>query len=101
METVGIMQLHLLILLHLVCLFIQLKRSLLYCSPLQDVLFPYALKNVEEYLKTHWKEDATKTVVAALREQADEDKKAEVEGVVTIPAEVSCSSYYDVDCVRH
>lgn len=58
-------------------------------SFVKDVLFPYALKNVEEYLKTHWKEDATKTVVAALREQADEDKKAEVEGVVTIPAEDS------------
>lgn len=55
-------------------------------SFVKDVLFPYALKNVEEYLKTNWKEDATKTVVAALREQADEDKKAEVEGVVTIPA---------------
>lgn len=58
-------------------------------SFVKDVLFPYALKNVEEYLKAHWKEDATKTVVAALREQADEDKKAEVEGVVTIPAEDS------------
>lgn len=58
-------------------------------SFVKDVLFPYALKNVEEYLKTHWKEDATKTVVAALREQADEDKKAEVEGVVTIPTEDS------------
>lgn len=58
-------------------------------SFVKDVLFPYALKNVEEYLKTHWNEDATKTVVAALREQADEDKKAEVEGVVTIPAEDS------------
>ncbi|XP_055526472.1 enolase-phosphatase E1 isoform X2 [Wyeomyia smithii] len=55
----------------------------------KDVLFPYALKNVEEYLKTHWNDDATKTVVAALREQAEEDKKAEVEGVVTIPAEDS------------
>lgn len=58
-------------------------------SFVKDVLFPYALKNVEEYLKTHWNEDATKTVVAALREQADEDKKAEVEDVVTIPAEDS------------
>lgn len=58
-------------------------------SFVKDVLFPYALKNVEEYLKTHWSEDATKTVVAALREQADEDKKAEVEGAVTIPAEDS------------
>lgn len=58
-------------------------------SFVKDVLFPYALKHVEEYLKTHWKEDATKTVVAALREQADEDKKAEVEGVVTIPTEDS------------
>lgn len=55
-------------------------------SFVKDVLFPYALKHVEEYLKNHWSEDATKTVVAALREQADEDKKAEVEGVVTIPA---------------
>lgn len=58
-------------------------------SFVKDVLFPYALKNVEEYLKAHWSEDATKTVVAALREQADEDKKAEVEGAVTIPAEDS------------
>lgn len=58
-------------------------------SFVKDVLFPYALKHVEEYLKTHWSEDATKTVVAALREQADEDKKAEVEGVVAIPAEDS------------
>lgn len=58
-------------------------------SFVKEVLYPYALKNVEEYLKTHWNEDATKTVVAALREQADEDKKAEVEGVVTIPAEDS------------
>lgn len=58
-------------------------------SFVKDVLFPYALKNVEEYLKTHWSDDATKTVVAALREQADEDKKAEVEGAVTIPAEDS------------
>lgn len=58
-------------------------------SFVKDVLFPYALKHVEEYLKSHWSEDATKTVVAALREQADEDKKAEVEGVVTIPAEDS------------
>uniref|UniRef100_A0A182SUN1 Enolase-phosphatase E1 n=1 Tax=Anopheles maculatus TaxID=74869 RepID=A0A182SUN1_9DIPT len=51
-----------------------------------DTLFPYALKNVEEYLKNNWNEDATKTVVAALREQAEEDKKAEVEGVTTISA---------------
>lgn len=58
-------------------------------SFVKEVLFPYALKHVEEYLKSHWSEDATKTVVAALREQADEDKKAEVEGVVTIPAEDS------------
>lgn len=58
-------------------------------SFVKDVLFPYALKNVEEYLKTHWSDDATKTVVAALREQADEDKKAEIEGAVTIPAEDS------------
>lgn len=55
-------------------------------SFVKDTLFPYALKNVEEYLKTHWNEDATKTVVAALREQAEEDKKAEVEGALTIPA---------------
>lgn len=55
-------------------------------SFVKDTLFPYALKNVEEYLKTNWNEDATKTVVAALREQAEEDKKAEVEGALTIPA---------------
>lgn len=55
-------------------------------SFVKDTLFPYALKNVEEYLKANWNEDATKTVVAALREQADEDKKAEVEGALTIPA---------------
>ncbi|XP_053657694.1 enolase-phosphatase E1-like [Anopheles marshallii] len=55
-------------------------------SFVKDILFPYALKNVEEYLKNNWNEDATKTVVAALREQAEEDKKAEVEGVTTIPA---------------
>ncbi|XP_052902084.1 enolase-phosphatase E1-like [Anopheles moucheti] len=55
-------------------------------SFVKDTLFPYALKNVEEYLKNNWNEDATKTVVAALREQAEEDKKAEVEGVTTIPA---------------
>uniref|UniRef100_A0A182NLA2 Enolase-phosphatase E1 n=1 Tax=Anopheles dirus TaxID=7168 RepID=A0A182NLA2_9DIPT len=55
-------------------------------SFVKDTLFPYALKNVEEYLKNNWNEDATKTVVAALREQADEDKKAELEGAVTIPA---------------
>lgn len=58
-------------------------------SFVKDVLYPYVKKNVEEYLKAHWSEDATKTVVAALREQADEDKKAEVEGVVPIPAEES------------
>lgn len=58
----------------------------------QDTLFPYALKNVEEYLKANWNEDATKTVVAALREQADEDKKAEVEGALTIPAGVRLST---------
>lgn len=52
----------------------------------KDTLFPYALKNVEEYLKANWNEDATKTVVAALREQAEEDKKAELEGALTIPA---------------
>lgn len=55
-------------------------------SFVKDTLFPYALKNVEDYLKKNWNEDATKTVVAALREQAEEDKKAEVEGVVSIPA---------------
>lgn len=55
-------------------------------SFVKETLFPYALKNVEEYLKANWNEDATKTVVAALREQADEDKKAEVEGALTIPA---------------
>lgn len=55
-------------------------------SFVKDTLFPYALKNVEEYLKANWNEDATKTVVAALREQAEEDKKAEVEGALTIPA---------------
>lgn len=55
-------------------------------SFVKDTLFPYALKNVEEYLKNNWNEDATKTVVAALREQAEEDKKAEVEGVTTISA---------------
>uniref|UniRef100_A0A182PUC0 Enolase-phosphatase E1 n=1 Tax=Anopheles epiroticus TaxID=199890 RepID=A0A182PUC0_9DIPT len=52
----------------------------------QDTLFPYALKNVEDFLKNNWNEEATKTVVAALREQAEEDKKSEVEGVVAIPA---------------
>lgn len=55
-------------------------------SFVKETLFPYALKNVEEYLKANWNEDATKTVVTALREQADEDKKAEVEGALTIPA---------------
>ncbi|XP_049284998.1 enolase-phosphatase E1 [Anopheles funestus] len=55
-------------------------------SFVKDTLFPYALKNVEEYLKNNWNEDATKTVVAALREQAEEDKKAELEGVTTISA---------------
>ncbi|XP_058055461.1 enolase-phosphatase E1 [Anopheles bellator] len=53
-------------------------------SFVKDVLFPYALKNTEEYLKTNWNEEATKTVVEALREQANEDKKANIEGVVTI-----------------
>lgn len=37
-------------------------------------------------MKNNWNEDATKTVIAALREQADEDKKAEVAGAVPIPA---------------
>lgn len=55
-------------------------------SFVKDTLFPYALKNVEEYLKNNWNEEATKTVVAALREQAEEDKKAEVEGVTMISA---------------
>ncbi|XP_058169198.1 enolase-phosphatase E1-like [Anopheles ziemanni] len=55
-------------------------------SFVKDTLFPYALKNVEEFLKNNWNEDATKTVIAALREQADEDKKSEVAGVVPIPA---------------
>ncbi|XP_055612904.1 enolase-phosphatase E1 [Uranotaenia lowii] len=58
-------------------------------SFVKDVLYTYVQKHLEEYLKAHWSEDATKTVVAALREQADEDKKAEVEGVVPIPAEDS------------
>ena len=62
----------------------------------QDVLFPYALKNVEEYLKKNWTTDATKTVVAALRELAVEDKKAEVEGVVEIPEEKSESVIADI-----
>ncbi|XP_058465775.1 enolase-phosphatase E1 [Malaya genurostris] len=65
-------------------------------SFVKDVLYPYVLKNVEEYLKTHWSDDATKTVVAALREQAEEDKKAEVEGAVTIPAEDSEDIIADV-----
>lgn len=54
-------------------------------SFVKDTLFPYALKHVEGYLKNNWNEEATKTVVTALREQAEEDKKAEVEGVVPIP----------------
>lgn len=90
MEIVGIMQVHLLILFTPgFSVRAKITISSFFVIFLQDVLFPYALKNVEEYLKTNWNEDATKTVVAALREQADEDKKAEVEGVVTIPAEVS------------
>ncbi|XP_049530695.1 enolase-phosphatase E1-like [Anopheles darlingi] len=65
-------------------------------SFVKETLFPYALKNVEEYLRKNWSEDATKTVVQALREQADEDKKAELEGVIPIPAEDSESIIPDV-----
>lgn len=54
-------------------------------SFVKDQLFPYVLKNLEEYLKNNWNEDSTKTVIAALREQADEDKKAELDGVILIP----------------
>lgn len=55
-------------------------------SFVKDTLFPYALKYVEEFLKNNWNEDSTKTVVTALREQAEEDKKSNIEGVVTISA---------------
>uniref|UniRef100_A0A2M4AS03 Enolase-phosphatase E1 n=1 Tax=Anopheles triannulatus TaxID=58253 RepID=A0A2M4AS03_9DIPT len=65
-------------------------------SFVKETLFPYALKNAEEYLRKNWNEDATKTVVKALREQADEDKKADLEGVIPIPAEDSESIIPDV-----
>ncbi|XP_035774433.1 enolase-phosphatase E1-like [Anopheles albimanus] len=65
-------------------------------SFVKETLFPYALKNAEEYLRQNWSEDATKTVVKALREQADEDKKADLEGVISIPAEDSESIIPDV-----
>ncbi|XP_071510590.1 enolase-phosphatase E1-like [Diadema antillarum] len=48
-----------------------------------DVLFPYIRENVQDYLRTHWKEEQCQADVDALRQQAKLDK--DVDGVVTIP----------------
>lgn len=53
----------------------------------QDNLFPYAAKNVESFLDSHWDEDEIKEAVKMLRDQSEVDKKEEMDGCVAIVAE--------------
>jgi len=58
-------------------------------SFVKDTLFPYVRKNLDEYLASHWNEDEFKDVLALLKNQAAEDKKAEMEGAIEIPSDGS------------
>ncbi|KAK3922934.1 Enolase-phosphatase E1 [Frankliniella fusca] len=58
-------------------------------SFVKDTLFPYVRKNLDEYLSSHWNEDEFKDVLALLKSQAAEDKKAEMEGAIEIPSDGS------------
>ncbi|XP_034238860.1 enolase-phosphatase E1 [Thrips palmi] len=58
-------------------------------SFVKDTLFPYVRQNLDGYLKSQWSDEEFKDVLGLLRDQADEDKKAELEGVVEIPKEGS------------
>lgn len=58
-------------------------------SFVKDTLFPYVRKNLEDYISTNWSEEEFKDVLLLLKNQAAEDKKAEVDGVVEIPTEGS------------
>lgn len=51
---------------------------------LQDVLFVYALAQVESFLEQSWDDDATKTAVELIRTEATADIAAKTEGAIEI-----------------
>lgn len=58
-------------------------------SFVKDTLFPYVRQHLEGYLKSQWSDEEFQNVLTMLKDQAAEDKKAEMEGAVEIPVEGS------------
>lgn len=50
----------------------------------QETLFPYVLKNVEEFITSNWDSDSVKTSINELREQSKLDTEAKMDGVIAI-----------------
>lgn len=56
-------------------------------SFVKDKLFPYAEKNVKDFLDSEWESESVKECVTALRKLALEDEENKIDGVVIIPGE--------------